>query len=84
LRSTSLSDRIAFINALSPHSSDEHAAVQKWSQEQETRAFASFNTPTVEDIPALIEVTCLKGVSFLIDVLVSLPSLLSSDCLDYH
>lgn len=79
-----MSDRITFINALSPHSSDEHVAVQKWAQEQETLAFASFNTPTVQDIPALIEVTCLKGVSFLIDVFVFFPSLLNSDCSDYH
>ena len=68
-KSTSLSDRINFINALSPHASfGEHEAVQKWSQEQQNRVLTSFSAPTTGDIPVLIEVARLRGISFLVDV----------------
>ena len=72
-RTPSLSDRIKFIHALPPHSpSNDHVVVQKWCQEQETRAFESFNAPAAGDIPVLIEVARLRGLSFLVEVFVFL------------
>jgi hypothetical protein len=83
-RSTSLSDRIGFINALSAHTPpDNHEVIQKWCREQQTRAFTLLNGPTTGDIPVLIEAARLRGVSFLVDVLVLLLSLLDFDSL-YH
>lgn len=80
-RSTSLSDRISFIDAVSSHTlSDGYEAAQKWCQEQQTRAFASFNAPTLGDIPVLIEVARLRGLSFLVDVFVTNRFLLHLDC----
>ncbi|KAG6910741.1 hypothetical protein DXG01_008273 [Tephrocybe rancida] len=67
LATTRLGSRIDFIHSLPQHAdAEEFEKVQTWAEEQAVRAFSSFNSPMIEDIPVLIAVGRARGAVFLV------------------
>ncbi|KAF8067976.1 hypothetical protein FPV67DRAFT_1494449 [Lyophyllum atratum] len=69
-----LNDRLHFIRTLPQHADpEEFNQVQAWAKKESARAFESLDSPTIEDVPAIIAVARVKGVIFLVQVI--LPQL---------
>ncbi|KAF5383237.1 hypothetical protein D9615_004868 [Tricholomella constricta] len=63
---TRLSDQINFILTLPQHASPEELEqIRTWAEGQAIRAFASFKSPTIEDIPVLVAVGRTRGAVFI-------------------